>query len=378
MRLLYPYGEEFTGERAREVHTLHRAHSLAKTGAEVDLVSAQSSRFPTGDALLKHFNLEPEPRLRLHFLPRQFNLGPLHLTSTRFFYSALGRWISHQPRFDAAYLIHLKAADYLERAHPTLPVIFEAHEIFADSFPDHSPKFKKITILEKRVYEKCRAVVATSQFLFNELSQRTSFSGPSLISPNCVEPPFFTIPLENAEPHEVVYVGSFQHWKGVDVAVAAMKQLPEHHLTIVGGHPDQIKQLKAEAGTNVKFVGYQPRSELQSYLAKASIALIPNRLEPKSSLYSFPMKLVEYAAAGRLIVASEMPVLEELNLGPWIKRVAPENPEALAQAIQSFSPIPVGTTFLASNPLRESARAWATAFTWAAQAQRILDFLSHV
>ena len=90
------------------------------------------------------------------------------------------------------------------------------------------------------------------------------------------------------------------------------------------------------------------------------------------------MKLVEYAAAGRLIVASTMPVLEELNLGPWIKRVAPENPEALAQAIQSFSPIPVGTTFLASNPLRESAREWATACTWAAQAQRILDFLSHV
>jgi len=150
-----------------------------------------------------------------------------------------------------------------------------------------------------------------------------------------------------------------------------MKLLPDHRLTVVGGRPEQIARLKADAGTNVEFTGYQPRTELRKHLAKAGVALIPNRLEPKSSLYSFPMKLVEYAAAGRLVVASDLPVLRELNPGNWISLIQPENPEALAAGIRSFATAEC-------RSLQGSAREWATAFTWAAQAKRIVDFLGNV
>lgn len=366
MRILYPYGEEFTGSRAREVHTIHRVHSLAEAGAEVDLVVATSDAFADAEALLAAFGLSPHPRLRVSFLPRRIGFGPLKFVSTAVYYRNLGRFLRREAAFDWAYAIHLKAARFLGKDFPKMKVAFEAHEVFADSFSEGTPKFTALSELERTVYGNSTAVIATSRYLLGVLRERYPLPARTAVVPNSVDARFFAAPLDGADPNRLVYAGSFQQWKGVDVAVAAMKLLPNHRLDIFGGSPEQVAAMKVSAPDNTRFHGFQNQAALAEGLARARIALIPNRLTPKSSLYSFPMKLLEYAAAGRCVVASDLPVLRELGLGEWARLVPPENPAALAKAIETFA----GTA-----ELGQAARRWAAGFTWPRQAADIMAFL---
>lgn len=367
MRLLYLYAEEFTGTRAREVHTINRAHSLARSGVEVDLVGGTSKLFPTAESLLRHFGLEPVEKLRITFLSRRFGVRCASFLSSNAFYRRVGKWLDKENRgLDCAYVIHLKAADYLEDSWPGIPLVFEAHEIFAESHQAGSPKFKTLSAQEQRVYPRALAVVATSNYLLGTLRDRYELPARTQVIPNSVDSQFFDVPLDRSEPNRVIYAGSFQHWKGVDLAVAAMRELPGFQLEVFGGTQEQIAALRSDAPANAKFHGYTPQSEIRIALARASIALIPNRLAPKSSLYTFPMKLLEYAAAGRMVVSSDLPVLRELKLGEWARVVPAEDTATLARAIRESQP---------SLRLRSQARDWARNFTWDTQAKALQRFL---
>jgi glycosyltransferase involved in cell wall biosynthesis len=366
MRLLYIYAEEFIGTRAREVHTIHRVHSLARAGIRVDLIVGTSPQFRNAESLLKAFGLSPHPNLEVTFLSRRFRLGPISFLSSRGFYHRVQSWIEKNGPFDCAYVIHLKAAEYLLQHGPELPVIFEAHEMFADSHPELSAKFKALTAQENQIYQNCAAVVATSHYLANCLDDRYQLYAPVCIIPNSVDEKFLDVPISAKNPHKLIYVGSFQRWKGVDIAVDAMRELPEFHLDVFGGTPGQIAEHRVVAPGNVTFHGHQGHGRIRLALAESCIALLPNRIEPRSSLYTFPMKLLEYAAAGQLIVASDLPVLRELGLGEWATIVEPEDIGALAKAVRDFRNDPV---------LREQARAWTRSFTWSKQAAQLREFL---
>jgi glycosyltransferase involved in cell wall biosynthesis len=101
-------------------------------------------------------------------------------------------------------------------------------------------------------------------------------------------------------------------------------------------------------------------------MGTAAVGLIPNRLKPKSSLYTFPMKLLEYAAAGRAVITSNLPVIKELNLGNWAAAVPAEDPAALATAMKKMN---------CDQDTRAAARTWARNYTWDKQAESLSSFL---
>lgn len=57
-------------------------------------------------------------------------------------------------------------------------------------------------------------------------------------------------------------------YKRMDVIVAAFSQMPEKRLVVIGDGPD-MAELKAMAGSNVQFLGYQPFEELRSHMQRA-------------------------------------------------------------------------------------------------------------
>jgi glycosyltransferase involved in cell wall biosynthesis len=262
----------------------------------------------------------------------------------------------------------LKAADYLESEQPKLPVVFEAHEIFAHSFEEGTPKYERLRSFEENVYSRARAVIATSNYLLSALEAEYPIPTKTNVIANSVERRFFEIPLHQAQEGTLIYVGSFQPWKGVDVAIATMRDLPQFTLDIFGGTPEQVLHLKGTAPENVFFHGYVSHENIRPSLAKSSLALVPNLLTPKSSLYTFPMKLLEYAAAGRLVISSDLPVVNELRLGEWARIVPANDPTALAQAVREVDR-------LATPELRQAAREWARNYTWDRAAEILKCFL---
>lgn len=109
----------------------------------------------------------------------------------------------------------------------------------------------------------------------------------------------------------MMFVGGFQMWHGLDKLLEALaeivKTLPETHLVLVGDGParpfveENIRRLNL---TNfVTITGFQPHVRIPQLLAVADVVTVPYPKLPQEMWFS-PLKLYEYMAAGKAIVAS--------------------------------------------------------------------------
>jgi len=365
VKLLYIFPEEFTGRFAREYHVYRLAESLAATGVEVTLAAAPSVGVTSIDDLHALFGGTKNPRLNVVWIKRELTLGLWKIRSGAHFYRQLGKLVA-SAKPDAAYTMHTKAADHLAKTHPLLPLIFEAHEIFADTYPESSAKHQSLLETERRIYAHVRTVVAISTYLAECLQTRFGLRVPIRVQHDGIDESMLLDSTSTPDPHELIYAGSLQPWKGVPVAVEAMRLLPEFHLSLLGGSGKSLDDLRQNAPANITFTGQVSRDAMRPFLQKAAIGLMPNLLEPRSALYTFPLKLLEYSAAGKGIVASRIPIFDKLDLGAWTETVPSGSPEALAAAVRSLAQRGID---------RVAAQNWARQFLWKNQGAAMKLFL---
>ncbi len=368
MKILYIFPEEFTGNFAREYHVYRLAESLASAGCDVTLAAAPSPQLANLDQLHGLFGGSGNERLRVAWFKRKITLGPLAIRSGAWFFRQLDQLIpSLKP--DVVFTMHLKAADHVAKCHPSLPLIFEAHEIFADTYPEASARHRRLIELERRLYAQVRGVVAISSYLAESLQKRFSLRVPVRVQHDGIDEAMLIDASATPDRHELIYTGSLQPWKGVPVAIEAMRFLPDFHLTVLGGSGKPLELLRQNAPSNVTFHGQVSREALRPFLQKASIGLMPNLLEPRSALYTFPLKLLEYSAAGKGIVASRIPVFDALHPDGWVDLVPSGSAAALADAVRTLS---------ARGVERSAAQNWARQFVWSNQGVAMKQFLESV
>ena len=146
-------------------------------GCDVTLAAAPSSVLSNLDQLHTTFGGSRSARLNVVWIKREISLGPWKIRSGAWFFRQLDSLIkSLQP--DGAFTMHTKAADDLRAHHPSLPLIFEAHEIFADTYPEDNAKHRKLLETERRIYAHVRGVVAISSFLAESLQKRFDLRAP--------------------------------------------------------------------------------------------------------------------------------------------------------------------------------------------------------
>jgi glycosyltransferase involved in cell wall biosynthesis len=109
----------------------------------------------------------------------------------------------------------------------------------------------------------------------------------------------------------VVYAGTFEPYQGLSTLLKAVgrvvQAVPGAVFVLVGGDGDSAEVVRREAvrlGLNgsIRLVGRKPRTEIPSYLAMAELLVSPR-------LYgdNLPLKVFDYLAAGRPIVATDLP-----------------------------------------------------------------------
>lgn len=116
------------------------------------------------------------------------------------------------------------------------------------------------------------------------------------------------------DPLTLGFVGFVRDWHGLDGvvrAIAAWQGRPRLALLLVGEGPARpgLEALAAELGIadQVRFTGLAERHEIPGHVAAFDIAL-----QPAAVAYASPLKVFEYMAAGRAIVAPDQPNLREV------------------------------------------------------------------
>ena len=179
-------------------------------------------------------------------------------------------------------------------------------------------------------------------------------------------------------PPVVGYAGHLYPWKGVDLLIAALSMLPNVRGLIVGGHdaePD-LARLRHQASTmgvadRVRFTGFIPPGDVARHLAGADVLVLPNPETEISRSYSSPLKLFEYMAAGKPIVASDLPAFREVLSSEDAVLVEPGSASALAAGIERV----LGDRPLATR-LAFNAFSAASNYSWSARAERLERLLT--
>ena len=116
-------------------------------------------------------------------------------------------------------------------------------------------------------------------------------------------------------------------------------------LVIVGGLPpepdlDRLRRLASDLdlAERVSFRGYLPPSDLASERTRADIFVVPLLDSTTARLYTSPLKLFEAMAAGRPLIAFDLPSLREiLEHEQNALLVPPGDEDALAAAIDRLA-----------------------------------------
>jgi glycosyltransferase involved in cell wall biosynthesis len=233
----------------------------------------------------------------------------------------------------------------------------------------------------------CDGVVATTHGLREQVVRAGVPRERCLVAPNAVEQSRVDLQLERADARRqlglpidraiVCYTGQLFPWKGASTLVESAAWLPEAHFLIVGGRPRDVmglRQLAASRGlANVWAVGQVAPARVPLYQAAADVLVLPNAIgETVWTEYTSPLKLFEYLASGRPIVASDLPSLREVLVdGRNAVLVRPSDPAALAAGIERVLASPALAQTLAEAGRREVADA-----TWDQRARAVLEFLA--
>ena len=361
MRLLYAFPEPLPLARARGIQTVHSVAALAAQGIDVTLAHVPSSGDP-----FAAYSVAMPGKVRLLPVSRSLPWPFSRMHSNRFFAARLAKRID-PGETGAVMARHLKASALLLQRIPGLRLVYEAHEVFADTAP---PRRRKDTErLERTVVGRAAALLANSNATAVRLRTLYEIASPIEVVPNGVEYPE-SLPAKDwaRASQRIVYAGSFFGWKGVDDLADAARALPGLRIRLIGGSEARIAQLRARAGAAgaaLEFAGHIPHGSVAAELARACIAVLPNRAEPDSAFTS-PIKLFEYMAAGCALVVSDLPSLREVLGQDDAVWTVPGDAASLAGALRALAEDPERARRLGAR-VREKARS----YTWAARGERL-------
>lgn len=383
MRLAYVDPHPVPGVTPSTMQMLQTVDGLGRAGVEVTLITPHSSL--AADAVLGHALsscVQPQPC----FDPRKRWFFPFS-THKPFFWQACRRLAAGS--FDAVLVRNLKLARYLVEQLPTLPLFFETHEMFAQTFHEERQplrgsdvgKYRRLSVSEGIVYTRARRTFALTGLLADDIcsaygQDRARFS----VLPDGFDPELaaaasarFAASGRQPGPPRILYLGSLHPWKGVATLIEAMATVAAPtECWVAGGEPARIEALRAQGerlglGRRLRFLGKVPPAERFDLIAQADICALPLTATSIASRYTSPLKLFEYMALRKPLLVADLPSIREV----W---TAPIGCFAVGDAAACATQIAELLAIIESGKTEKLyAGIDAAAYTWQRRGERIRD-----
>jgi glycosyltransferase involved in cell wall biosynthesis len=234
----------------------------------------------------------------------------------------------------------------------------------------------------REVLAHANTVLAVSAEVRDHVLAHGGDPARTVVFPNAADPSLFANALPARRPAAftglvLAFVGSLKPWHGIPFLLRAFQYLrstrKDLHLWVVGEGPllDEVRRAAELDPEGIVAAGAVPHAEVVSILKASDVVVCPYTRE--SPTYFSPLKLLEGMAAGKAILAADVPPIRSFvrhGISAWL--FAPDNEDAFEQGVVALS---------ASSALRARLGAVARescldSHTWQARARELLRMLS--
>ncbi|MGE5692568.1 MAG: glycosyltransferase family 4 protein [Candidatus Zixiibacteriota bacterium] len=352
MKILYlsfDPGIPYWGTKGASIHIREFTKTLKEVGHMVTTVAAR-----VGDSNKKAKDIFELPKVEADFF-HQENSKEFHLLAeSKAFAQNFGlRKLLKQvktKKFDLVYerysLFGIAGLSFSKESR--LPFVLEVNSPLVEEAKTHrqlalEPLAKAV---EAYLFSNAGHLVAVSDAVKDYIGSVAPKAAVTVV-PNGVDVrPFLKVRASNGKPEKsrkekftVGFVGSLKPWHGLEFLLEAFRRLPESEdfeLKIIGEGPlrlslEKLSQ-KLDLQDRVAFTGSVDFEKIPKMLKTLDVLVAP--YPQIDGFYFSPLKIFEYMAAGRPIVASRIGQLADiLEDGKNALLIPPENPEALAAAL---------------------------------------------
>jgi glycosyltransferase involved in cell wall biosynthesis len=393
VKLVYIANARLPSTKAHTYQVLKMCEAFAKRGAEVDLVLP--FRLQRGEKLkqLKDYwsYYRVQRRFKILKLPSfdliWLNRYTMRLSSLRFLAQA------------GSFALFASIYALLKKAE----VFYTRDRLFAFIFGSLKPLHRKKLYYEAHTFNrlvsrlvkegKADGLIAVTNKLKEVYVRDGVPEGRILVAPDAVDLGMFDVPYSKEEARRklrlpvegkiVGYVGQLRTMnmeKGIQELLEAFKKLKERGkgllLCFVGGLKEEIwryEELVRQKGLkgDVVFVGQRPPFEVPLYMRAFDVCVMPFPWTRHYAYFMSPLKLFEYMASRRPIVASDLPSVREILNEENAVLVRPGDSEALAEGIERI----LKDEKLA-NKIAERAYKDVQEQSWEERASKILIFMN--
>jgi glycosyltransferase involved in cell wall biosynthesis len=368
-RVLYTAFDIVPSPKGASTHILHNIRGLVNSQLEVHLITPNDGLLPADDMLEGASVTRISQDLTQNFLARAVHFGKMvhaHLATAQY------DVVQYRNIWDG---IHI-AQNKKRFGYKTL---FEVNGLPSIELKYHYPGLDadllaKIKEQEIATLHLSDAIICPSNVTRDYIASLGLSRKLITVIPNGVSPSDFSpSPLLSRDGRTPVllYIGTLADWQGLEVVIKALPKILEQRavqLRIVGrGRSRQRKVLskhirKLGVEGSVLVQPAVPHHEIPALIAESDICVAPLGLNDRNVTQgACPIKVLEYMASSRPLIASNMPIVRELVREDVDGLLfSPNDPEDLARkALMLLNDVAL------SQRLAESATERAlTKFTW--------------
>lgn len=391
-RILYTAFDVVPSPKGASTHITYFTRGLVAAGYEVTLITAGTATLPEQEMYAGATLLRTPPGDDPNFLKRALDFGNFVLAH-----------VAAAEPYDVVHVRSIWSGFWLAqaKAHYGYKLLYEVNGLPSIEMKYHYPALRGTPALDKireqelATLHLADAVICPSHVTASYLASLGVAAEKITVIPNGIDPQFFQPSAATSnrqgttnhrpESHNVqsptstyqlpsptiLYLGTLADWQGIDTLIAALPLVLAEkpvQLRLVGpGRKPQLKSLqkrlhKLGLDMHVSLEPPVPHDQTPALITPADICVAPLGYNDRNvNQGCCPIKILEYMACGRPIIAADLPVVRELvSAGREALLFSPDDPADLARQI---------LTVLADSDLAEALGANAAArahqyFTW--------------
>jgi glycosyltransferase involved in cell wall biosynthesis len=369
-RVLYTAFDIVPSPKGASTHILHNIRGLVNSQYDVHLITPNDGLLPPEDTIEGARVTRVSQDLSQSFLERAVHFGKTVLAH-----------LTLHPDYDVVHYRNIWEGLAVAQSKKRFgyKTLFEVNGLPSVELKYHYPGIDthlltKIKEQEIATLHLSDAMICPSNVTRDYIASLGLDRKRVTVIPNGVSPSDFSpspLPTREGRVPVLLYIGTLADWQGLDVVIKALPRILEKQpvqLRVLGRGRSRQRKLLAK---QIRKLGVEecvivqpavPHHEVPAVIAEADICLAPLGLNDRNVTQgACPIKVLEYMASSRPLIASNMPIVRELVREDVDALLfSPNDPEDLARQVLTLL-----NDYDLSKRLADSATERAlTKFTW--------------